>query len=83
MVLFRLVVRGEVYGSFQHTGDSLFMQCYTSGRPMFDPAVTDTFIVEKRFGLKPFNDIRLKIDKLTDDQLRLSRDGQTWEFDKW
>ena len=69
---------GEVYGNFQHTGDSLFIQCYSiEGEPK------DTAIVEKTFGFKPFRNIRIKIESLTSDQLIVSQKGQTWSFDKY
>ena len=69
---------GEVYGNFQHTGDSLFIQCYSiEGEPK------DTAIVEKTFGFKPFRNIRIKIESLTSDQLIVSQKGHTWSFDKY
>lgn len=83
VVLFRTVSRGEVYGNFQHQGDSLFMQCYTSERPMFDPSVTDTVLVEQGFGMKPFNNIRLKIVSLSSDRLELTDGNKTWSLVKW
>lgn len=66
---------GEVYGNFQHVGDSLFIQCYSIyGTP------ADTVLVEQSFGFKPFSDVRLKITKLKSDCLELSKDNQTWSF---
>ena len=74
----RNLKEGEVYGNFQHTGDSLFIQCYSiEGEPK------DTAIVEKTFGFKPFRNIRIKIESLTSDQLIVSQKGQTWSFDKY
>ena len=68
----------ELYGNFQHTGDSLFIQCYSiKGLP------EDTAMVEERFGFRPFNNIRLKIEELSSDRLQLSRDNRTWRFDKY
>ena len=67
-----------VFGSFQHVGDSLFIQCYSSeGMP------EDTVIVEQAFGLKPFKNIRVKIDVLDSDCLILSKDNKTWSFNKY
>lgn len=83
VVLFRTISKGEVYGNFQHQGDSLFMQCYTSERPMFDPSAVDTVLVEQGFGMKPFNNIRLKIVNLSDDRLELSDGTRTWSLVKW
>ena len=69
---------GEVYGNFQHVGDSLFIQCYSiEGQP------SDTTIIENRFGFRPFNNIRLKIEALSTDHLLLRKDNQTWNFDKY
>ena len=68
----------ELYGNFQHTGDSLFIQCYSiNGIPQ------DTSLVENTFGFRPFNNIRLKIEELSSDRLQLSRDNHTWRFDKY
>ena len=68
----------ELYGNFQHTGDSLFIQCYSiNGIPQ------DTALVENTFGFRPFNNIRLKIEELSSDRLQLSRDNRTWRFDKY
>ena len=68
----------EVYGNFQHRGDSLFIQCFSKkGQP------TDTVLIEKTFGFRPFSNIRLKIDKLDGDNLVLSKDNQRWSFYKY
>ena len=68
----------ELYGNFQHVGDSLFIQCYSiKGIP------EDTTLVENSFGFRPFNNIRLKIETLSSDRLLLRKDNQTWSFDKY
>ena len=68
----------ELYGNFQHVGDSLFIQCYSiKGIP------EDTTLVENSFGFRPFNNIRLKIEALSSDRLLLRKDNQTWTFDKY
>ena len=68
----------ELYGNFQHVGDSLFIQCYSiKGIP------EDTTLVESSFGFRPFNNIRLKIETLSSDRLLLRKDNQTWTFDKY
>ena len=70
--------KGQIYGNFQHQGDSLFIQCYSiKGLP------TDTTVVENHFGFKPFNDIRLKIEVFDNDQLILSKEGKNWRFEKY
>ena len=68
----------EVYGNFQHQGDSLFMQCFSKLG-----IAADTMLVEQTFGFGPFTDIRMKIDKLDDDNLVLSKDNQRWSFYKY
>ena len=68
----------EVYGTFQHQGDSLFIQCSS----IYGEAI-DTITVERDFGMRPFTNIRLKIEKLNDDDLVLSKDGHTWSFYKY
>ena len=68
----------ELYGNFQHVGDSLFIQCYSiKGIP------EDTTLVENSFGFRPFNNIRLKIENLSSDRLQLRQDNQAWAFDKY
>jgi len=68
----------NVYGNFQHTGDSLFIQCYSIYQEK-----ADTILVEDHFGFKPFNNIRLKIEQLDGNHITLSKSGQTWTFRKW
>ena len=69
---------GDVFGNFQHVGDSLFIQCYS-----INATPGDTAIVEQAFGWKPINDIRMKIDVLDGDNLVVSKGGQTWSFYKY
>lgn len=78
LTLFRNITKGEVYGSFQHVGDSLFIQCYS-----IDGAYNDTIIVEKDFGFSPFQNIRMKIEVLNSDALILSKGHRTWNFYKY
>ena len=78
IVWIKSLTEGDVYGNFQHLGDSLFIQCYSiKGEPL------DTVIIEETFGFKPFTNIRLKIDKLDDDNLELSKANQRWRFYKY
>lgn len=78
VALFRDTTIGDVYGNFQHVGDSLFIQCYSvKGEQV------DTIMVEERFGFKPFNDIRVKIVTVDGDRLVLSKDSNTWSFYKY
>ena len=67
-----------VYGNFQHVGDSLFIQCYSEKAEK-----TDTIIVEESLGFKPFNNIRVKIAALDNDQLVITKGSQTWSFHKY
>ncbi len=68
----------EVFGNFQHIGDSLFIQCYS-----IEGNVADTILVEDTYAFKPFNDIRIKIESLTSDKLIISKDRHIWSFDKY
>lgn len=78
LTLLRSTTEGEVFGNFQHQGDSLFIQCYSIyGSPV------DTAIVEQTFGFRPFGNIRVRIDRLDDDMLVLSKEGVTWDFCKY
>ena len=78
LTLFRSITEGEVYGKFQHEGDSLFIQCFSIyGSPQ------DTAIVENSFGFQPFGDIRLKIDALSNDKIVLSKGQRQWRFRKY
>lgn len=76
--VFRSLSEGEVYGNFQHVGDSLFMQCYS-----VNGSLSDTTIVEETFGFKPFNNIRVRIKVVDGDILVLSKENQTWNFYKY
>ena len=78
IIWLRDLTQGEVFGNFQQTGDSLFMHCYSA-----DALPTDTLMVEQDYGFKPMDNIRLKIEKLTGDDLILSKDGRTWNFYKY
>ena len=69
---------GYVYGNFQHVGDSLFIQCYSEKAEK-----TDTTLVEDSFGFKPFNNIRVKIAALDNDQLVITKGSQTWSLHKY
>ena len=78
LTLFRSITEGEVYGKFQHVGDSLFIQCLSIyGAP------SDTAIVENSFGFQPFGDIRLKIEALSNDKIVLSKGQRQWRFRKY
>jgi len=68
----------QVYGNFQHKGDSLFIQCYSA-----KGKARDTLIVEDYFGFKPFNDIRLKVVTLDRNKIILTKDGNAWAFEKY
>ncbi|MBR1503048.1 MAG: hypothetical protein IJ618_04080 [Prevotella sp.] len=74
----RSLPKGEVFGNFQHVGDSLFIQCYS-----IEGDIADTILVEDTYGFKPFNSIRVKVQSLTSDKLILTKGQQTWGFDKY
>ncbi len=75
ITLFRSLGQGEVFGKFQHQGDSLFIQCFSFDNPV------DTMIVEQTFDMKPFSNIRLKIEQLDGDRLVVSKGSQRWGFE--
>ncbi len=78
LTLFRNGMGGEVFGNFQHVGDSLFIQCYSvNGLP------SDTAFVEDFFGFKPFNKIRMKVETLDSDKLVLKNGEGKWGFYKY
>lgn len=68
----------RVYAKFQHEGDSLFMQCSSIYQEK-----SDTTMVEDEFGMKPFTNIRVKIDAVDSDRMLLSKDGQQWTLEKY
>lgn len=78
LTLFRNIGISEVYGKFQRTGDSLFIQCYSVAGTR-----SDTILVEDSFGFKPFTNIRVKIEKLDADRLELSKGGKRWSLMKY
>ena len=72
------LVEGEVFGNFQHVGDSLFIQCYSK-----DNLLSDTIMIESSYGFKPFNNIRLRIESIDNDNLVISKGGKIWSFFKY
>lgn len=72
------LVEGEVFGNFQHVGDSLFIQCYSK-----DNLLSDTIMIESSYGFKPFNNIRLKIESIDNENLVISKEGKIWSFFKY
>lgn len=78
VALIKDINTGAVYGNFQHVGDSLFIQCYSEKEQK-----SDTITVEESFGFKPFNNIRVKIAALDNDQLVITKGSQTWSFHKY
>ena len=67
-----------VFAKFQHVGDSLFMQCSSIYQEK-----SDTVMVEDEYGMKPFTNIRVKIEALDADRLLLSKDGRHWTLEKY
>ena len=78
VTMFRNATEWQVFGNFQHMGDSLFIQCVSiEGSPI------DTAIVENVYGFRPYANIRLKIETLNKDLLILSKESKTWNFYKY
>ena len=67
-----------VFAKFQHVGDSLYMQCSSIKQQK-----SDTTMIENEFGMKPFTNIRVRIDALDSDHLTLSKDNQHWVLEKY
>ena len=67
-----------MFGNFQHTGDSLFIQCYS-----INGEAADTAVVEQTFGFRPMNDVRLKMEQPDGDHLVLRKGERTWNFRKY
>lgn len=79
VAMFRQSNNGQqVFGNFQHVGDSLFIQCYSVYGEQ-----TDTIFIESTFGFKPFNNIRVKIAALDNEQLVITKGSQTWSLHKY
>lgn len=78
ITLIRSTDETEVFGNFQHVGDSLFIQCYS-----IEALPLDTVVVEQTFSFSPFNNIRLRIENINSDRLVLSKDGRIWSFEKY
>ena len=72
------VMSSQVFGKFQHVGDSLFIQCYS-----IRDSKHDTEVIEKEFEFMPFNNIRVKIKFLGDNEILLTKDSQEWILEKW
>lgn len=81
-ISFADLAKGQIYGNFQHKGDSLLIQCYPTYDTPEDTAKVLS-VIENNFGFKPFNNIRVKIETLDNDRLILSKEGHTWSFEKY
>ena len=75
---FRSLEEGQVFGNFQHVGDSLFIQCYSEKADR-----QDTVMIEDSFGFRPFNNIRLRITTIDSDELIVSQGSRLWSFKKY
>ena len=78
VTLFRAIGYGSVFGNFQHVGDSVFIQCCSVRGERGDTAV-----VEDKFGLKPFTDIRVKVETLDHETLVISDGPKIWAFKRY
>ena len=75
---FKDLAVGNVFGNFNHYGDSLAIEWHSiNGDP------TDTLVIENTFGPRSFNGIRFKVVTLDGESLVLSKDSQTWSFSKY
>lgn len=78
VVSLRIPGQIEVFGTFLHVGDSLFMQCRS-----INSAAADTAFVEQTVGFAPFADIRLRIATLKSGKLVLAKGEKTWTMEKY
>lgn len=78
LTLIRNIGDREVWGHFQHQGDSLYIQCYSVNN-----AAADTLLVEQLYGFTPFSDIRLRIQTINSDRLVLTKGAKTWNLYKY
>lgn len=72
------VLMQNVFGNFQHVGDSLFIQCHSIDNPSADKQ-----LIEDGYGFKPYDNIRVKIEAIDSQHLVLSKDGNIWNFEKY
>jgi len=78
IALFRCPGKNEVFAKFQRSADSLFIQCTSIyGSP------ADTAFVEQVFHMKPFTDIRVKVDAIGGERLAISQGERQWLFRKY
>jgi hypothetical protein len=73
-------LKRTIFGNFQHVGDSLFIQFYSIKEAEKD---ADTKIIEETYEMKPFNNIRVKIEMLDNEHLSLSKNGKVWNYYKY
>lgn len=72
------VMNSQIFGKFQHVGDSLFIQCYS-----INDSQHDIDVVENLFGFYPFNNIRVKIKFVGDNAIQLTDNSHEWILEKW
>lgn len=78
LVIMRKTNVSEVYGNFQHVGDSLFMQYYTNKEEPLD-----TLTLEEELHFKPMNNVRTRITELSCEKLTLTSNDAVWYFEKY
>jgi len=75
VTLLRSIGQAEVFGNFQHSGDSLFIQFHSIyAQP------SDTAAVERMFGPLPLSNIRLKVMTVDGQHLVLANGQRLWNF---
>ena len=72
------VMNSQIFGKFQHVGDSIFIQCYS-----INDSQHDIDVVENVFGFYPFNNIRVKIKFVGDNAIQLTDNSHEWILEKW
>ena len=75
---------GEIISSPKGEYDGKKMDFSVSLKELAEKAEKkDTTLLEESFGFKPFNNIRVKIAALDNDQLVITKGSQTWSFHKY
>jgi hypothetical protein len=72
------VMNSQIFGKFQHVGDSLFIQCYS-----INDSQHDIDVVENLFGFYPFSNIRVKLKFIGDNAIQLTDNNHEWILEKW
>ena len=75
---------GDLLGQWRMTGSDSKYVSFSGSLVWFkSTSQGDTALIEESFGLKPFDDIHLKIESLSSDKLVIRNAQQAWSFYKY